>query len=199
MAIALMIQSTGGKGTNATFGSATTTGNLLVCLIGTDYPSGTTVSDTNGNSYTWVGGAWYGGGQQWVGIWYCPNAVGGSSNKVTSNTHGYFNMDIAIAEFSCVATVSPLDKTNNDGQQHTSIYGSQQITTTVANECIVSVCIGHPPPRGRAAARTRRTTCTTTKLRAGTIRVAAWNTDSLLQSGRTKSLGSFSHRLTRQA
>lgn len=129
----------------ATFGSATTTGSLLVATViysGGFVPG--TVTDSNGNTYTQavhVNFASVGG----VAIFYKENSTGGSSNQVSVPVAiGAFGSGaVAIAEFSGVATASSSDGTpaSTTGTNNTTTPTTPSITTSASGSLVIGVFI----------------------------------------------------------
>lgn len=96
------------------FGSATTTANLIVVIVDVYYiPGGVSVGDNKGNTYTQAVAqlSTPDGFYREVSIWYCANANGGSSHEIYASFSGGFGMIMGVtaAEFSGVAQSSPLD------------------------------------------------------------------------------------------
>ena len=122
------------------YSSNPTAGNFLCASVGSD-GAFATPTFTDNNSNTWADAVLSddGGG--------CKNKTGYAANcnagatTVTGNKSSNGAMGLAIAEYSGIATVSPLDQTNTGGGFGTDISTSS-VTTTQADELLVGVVTG---------------------------------------------------------
>lgn len=135
MAIAF-VQSARADAGSVAYGSNNTAGNLLVCCIGTAGDV-TNVTDTAGN--TWVKATDGGGSLLWGDIWYVENCLSGA-NTVTLSGGYSSHQEIAVLEYSGIATTSALDQAQCSaignvglGQQP----DSGNVTTTQADELLI--------------------------------------------------------------
>lgn len=145
MAIALVAGSVHtGTGANASSASAAftsnTAGNFLVAVIGWNNSgrSFTSVVDTAGNTWTGVG-TLVSSSTALTRIFFVANCkASAGTNTVTMNIGGGANTAITIAEYSGVATSSPLNVTNQLTGTTSNPKLTTGITTTVAGDLIIS-------------------------------------------------------------
>lgn len=145
MAIALVSGSVHtGTGANASSAAATftsnTAGNLLIAVIGWNNSgrSFTSVTDTNTNTWTGVG-TLVSSSTALTRIFFAANCkASAGNNTVTLAIGGGANCSITIAEYSGVATSSPLDVTNQLTGTSANAALTTGITTTVAGDLVIS-------------------------------------------------------------
>lgn len=126
--------------TTATFGSAITTGNLVVGALNLTSTTDTLTSISDGtNTYT-VLDRFQGASTLWFYTFYKANVTGGPTT-ITISTSNSANAQIIADEFSGLTTSSPLDQHTRQ-EQSTTTPSSGSVTTTVAGELIYSVCSG---------------------------------------------------------
>lgn len=120
---------TNGASTTATFSSPATAGNLLVAA-----------AYTNGSSATLDVTGWtlavetnYSGTASSVGIWYKISSGGETAVTSTGNTI----CRLHIAEYSGI-DATPLDQTNSNMMNTVTAINTGSITTTVADELIIT-------------------------------------------------------------
>jgi hypothetical protein len=149
-----LLQHTSANTTDATFGSTTTLHSLIVaCGLTGSGTSDTSMptSDTAGNSFLVAVGPTYLGGVGGVECYYAINKAATASDQVTmTGTPGALT-NVAIAEFSGIASSSPVDTTNtNTGSSTTPSSGSTNATTN-ANDLIfgMSESAGNTTAGGR--------------------------------------------------
>lgn len=124
----------------ATYGSAVTTGSLLVACVGTvggSNPISGVADSVNGSwaldgSYTVDGGIGYG-----IAIYSKANTASGT--PVVTVTQTSAACSLTILEFAGVATVSPVDTTGNAIPGSSLSPISTSLTTTQANDLIVAI------------------------------------------------------------
>lgn len=126
---------------NFTFGSSTTTGNLIVVGVqfGSSSTPSITVSDNKGNGNYSLAASAIGaaGGGSYDYIFYKENAIGGASHQITvSNGNGDTddNGHIWIAEFSGIATSSSLDKTGSNNVNIGGAATSYAVSTAALSQ-----------------------------------------------------------------
>lgn len=131
MAIAFVQKARGqtnGASTTATFGSATTSGNLLVAIAYTNgVQTGLSVT-----GWTQAVRTNYSGTASSIGIWY--KVADGTETTVTST--GSTICRLHIAEYSGTDAV-PLDQVNSGTLNATTTVNTGTINTTVADEIII--------------------------------------------------------------
>ncbi len=138
--------SASGTSLAAVFSSDNTAGNLIVAAVSFDSSEGTiwTCSDTRGNTYaqaTFTHDTRHG---KTLGICYAANVTSGA-NTVTVSFGGASQTwrRMAIAEYSGVAAVSPLDvdgvATNSTGTNTTSVTTNSFITTQAGDLIVAAV------------------------------------------------------------
>lgn len=146
MAIA-HVQSRGTAGKSLAYSGAVTAGSLLVCGI-CSAGNITQVSDSvNGNWTKAVDEDGLGGTEAYTEIWYFANT--GAGTPTVSFTGGFDGFEsMAIAEYSGVATASPLDQTQHafDASGTTHPDTGNTATTTQADELLIGV-FGNPGSR----------------------------------------------------
>lgn len=135
----------GGDSTTATFGSTTTTGNLIVVAIaefgGTTFNTGTPVTDNKGNTYAFCDETIGGGSGAGAAIFRCENATGGASHQITVNVPGTgLALSFAILEISGAATSGAFDKSANaSASTNNSATSGSTGTLAMADEIAVVV------------------------------------------------------------
>jgi hypothetical protein len=131
--------------TSATFGSTTTVGSLLVVCQSWDTSTLTALSasDTAGNSWTVAVGPTTLSGYFSQGCLYAINKAATASDVVTVTGTGATTPDnTKIAEFSGIASSSPIDVTATNSHAGTSsVPTSGAATTTNANDLIFGTSI----------------------------------------------------------
>ena len=97
---------------SATLSSPVTSGNLIVVSVSgwPNLPAATPVTDSLGNSYSIAGTVLVSQGA-YSAIYYARNVTGGTATVTVSTVSTGGQISMAVAEFSGVDTVSPLDKT----------------------------------------------------------------------------------------
>ncbi len=120
--------------TTSSFGTTTTGSTFCVALAD---GSTTSVTDSNGNTYTQAGVTSYFAAV--ISLWYCVNGNGGSNTTVTvSGTGTYYLTGTQFTEFIGLGAGSfDTCTTGNSTYSGTSLACSS-ITTTVANELVVN-------------------------------------------------------------
>lgn len=119
------------------FGANVSANNLLLALLFgyANSNASASVSDTRGNTWTRIGSIVTGGdGSLYLDAFYCI-ANGAGADTVTYNAAGSSYMSLIIAEYSGIATTSPLDVAGSSTGSSTS--PSTSITTTNANDLII--------------------------------------------------------------
>lgn len=131
---------------SVTFGSTTTTGNLIVVIVNYATAAGLTVSDNKGNgNYSLATSVVSSANSGTSSIYYKANAAGGASHQITASwgaTNTYFH--VAAAEVSGIVTSSPLDKTATSATDIASSGTSAAITSptlTQANEIVFATVL----------------------------------------------------------
>jgi hypothetical protein len=116
--------------------SPNTAGNTLVVFGRFTGGSGApTIKDTNGN--TWIQLFSNTNGSDTNVIWYAYNVSGATNtNYVTVSQPTQNTLQLAIAEYSGITTVSPLDQSTDTTGTSTSA-NSGNVTTTQANELLI--------------------------------------------------------------
>ena len=133
MAITFLQSNPSAAVTNA-FPSNNTAGSLLVCCFRGD-PTGT-VSDSQHNSWSLAVSQPSDGGVRGFRLWYAPNATAGANTVTVSNSGALF-VNSVIAEYSGVATSSPLAQTNNTTGADVGLYGPCAVVTTAAKAVVI--------------------------------------------------------------
>jgi hypothetical protein len=141
MAIAFVQGTNGGVQSGPSAGVAytsnNTTGNLLVLVCrstGASSTAGITITDSQGNTWsvpiktTWTG-------TNTLIMAYAPNCKSGANTVTVSHTGTSF-LQTKLAEYSGVATSSPLDK-SGDATNTSTTPTSSSVTTTQNGELIV--------------------------------------------------------------
>jgi YD repeat-containing protein len=131
-----LVQSTVAHGaTSVTFGSAVTSGDLVVVgiTVFNQTLASNQITDNKGNTYTKAAEAI--NGTDHAAIYYAKNVTGGSSFQVSS---GAVDGTIAIHEYSGVDTVNALDKTNT-GTGTSNAPKSASVTTSTSSELYFGV------------------------------------------------------------
>lgn len=135
MAVAF-IQSNSAASNSVAFSSNNTAGNFLVCCIGTSGDV-TNVTDTRGNAWSKAVDQNQSGILLFSDIWYVPNCANGANTVTLSGGFGGFEI-IGVAEYSGVATSTPIDQTNSANNSINN-PDSGPVTTTQASELLVGV------------------------------------------------------------
>lgn len=147
MAVAWVQSKTVASGSfaNATFTSATTTGNLIVVAMSSNATAtgSEACSDNQGNTYTKLTGINSVQGGAYA-AWYAWNITGGATHTVTvSCPSGGNATSVVVQEFSGVqASADPLDQVSTKATGSSSTPTSNSITTTVANEMVIGLFFG---------------------------------------------------------
>lgn len=129
-----------GTSITATFGSNTTTGNLIIVALQGDATfSSATISDSQSNTYNSLYNGAPSGGAGDFAVWYAYNITGGT-NTVTANLGRNIDCEMIIQEFSGTGSSAPLDlnTTPNTGTSATYSTGTSG-TTAQASEIIVAI------------------------------------------------------------
>ncbi len=117
-----------------------TSANLIVVIGscgGGDATNITSITDTAGNTYTRINGAFdsFAGN---VEIWYAKNIIGNASNIVTTNFNTtYIDRGIRVHQYSGCDTTAPLDQ-SAVGTGASATPTTASVTTTQADEVIVA-------------------------------------------------------------
>lgn len=137
MAIAL-VQSASAAAPSCAYGSANTAGNLLVAVLqDSNDPAGITLSDTRGNAWIKAVGLYSSGLVLSGSIWYAANCAAGANTVAVAGGFTVFQC-LAVAEYSGIATASPLDKTAVDlNSAAASPDSGPTAATTQADELLV--------------------------------------------------------------
>src|SRR5919201_4648548 len=135
MAIALVQQRHSYPGSSLAFSSANTAGNLLVCWAEwNDTTSNPTISDKQSNTWTAVGVLRSTAGTAVsIQIWYAANCKAGSNTVTTTFAS---DIGITIAEWSGVATSSPLGITSTKTGTSTTTPTTNSFTPTAVNNLL---------------------------------------------------------------
>ena len=116
-------------------------GNLLVAGVGSgdngDQLTG--ISDQSNGAYTEGASEVLGSNPVHTALWYFPNCVAEPSNTVVTASYSatQFFISMCIAQYSGIATVSPVDQFNTGLAFGTSV-ATGNVTTTMADELMVS-------------------------------------------------------------
>jgi hypothetical protein len=138
-----LVQTASNKGlTNSlaiTWGSNTTSKNLIVVGLSliTSSQSVSSISDSQGNTYTLVDVGDTGGGAR-AELWYAKNITGGTTPTITATISGSVNVAAFAREYSGIDSTSPLDQHAAASNISTSISAGP-ITTTYGGETLVAV------------------------------------------------------------
>ena len=130
-----------------TFGSATTTGNIIVVVVASGAPSGTlathnTPTDNKGNTYTAGPTLANSVPGSRLSIFYCENATGGAGHQVTATLSAANDMSMHILEISGAATSSSVDGSNTANTTAANLT-TGSITTTNANDILIAAFTDH--------------------------------------------------------
>jgi len=97
------------------------------------------IGDNKGNSYQRVGSEQTDvGGSLKSGVFYCPNAAGGSGHTATLTVTGSAGLLLSIVELKTTNGAGILVDQATQGTDDTSAYTSPNITTTIANEILTA-------------------------------------------------------------
>jgi hypothetical protein len=136
------VDSNGGTGSIAVaFGSATTAGNAIILLVGsnTNTNSPFSVSDTGGNTYTKVSSI--NNGTAYTGaIAYICHSIAGGADTVTLND-GFNASSLHIYEVAGLASTQALDKVVYQYQNSAASMDSTSVTTSYANELLLGLAV----------------------------------------------------------
>jgi len=143
MSIALVQKCSGSSGAKttqttvtATWGSATTTGNLLVAIMGWR-DGGNTITPPTG--WTQIGST-VGSTDPFGAMFYTANAASQSGTKTWTLSSGSAEICLFMAEYSGCATSTPLDQHNsNDGSGGGTNCTTGSVTTSFASELLVGL------------------------------------------------------------
>ena len=141
MAIALVGQAanTVAAATSITVTRTTTAGNCLVAVIsvatGSSQPI-TGVTDTAGNTWSFVAAGFQSGSNTRCEIWVCPNAA--SVTSVTASKATAQNIGMNVSEWSGVKTASPVDVSATLGNASSTTALGASVTTTDAGDVVIS-------------------------------------------------------------
>ena len=134
----VQVNAASGSSTNTesvAFTSNTTAGDLI--LVGSDFSSGSisSVTDTQGNTFTQVGSALHNPNGHYAVLFYAANIKGGADTVTAKISASASFLQVYLTEYSGVATSSPLDvQAGAVGTGSTVSSGSA--TTTVADDLI---------------------------------------------------------------
>lgn len=107
--------------------------NTLICAFAVSTGGGTISAPTgSGGTWTQVGTTFSNGGTE-ISIWYSQNSTAGTHTISQSTTATGRDVEMCVAEFSGIDTVTPLD-----GTVVTSTAESTSYTTTLAGSMIVA-------------------------------------------------------------
>lgn len=140
MAISLVQTAAGGvsSGTSApaTWGSNTTTGNLIAVVIAHAAGAVSSISDSQSNTYVQINTQTVSSAYV-LDMWYAKNITGGTTPTVTAHLASSIQANIIVREYSGLDTSAPLDQnTINNGIGGTASSGNTS-TTTQANELLI--------------------------------------------------------------
>jgi phosphodiesterase/alkaline phosphatase D-like protein len=143
-----------------TFTTAQTSGDLNVVVVGWNDATAAvqSVTDTKGNVYTRAVGPTVIAGTATQSIYYAANIAGATAgaNTVTVDFTGAAPFpDIRIAEYSGIATVSPVDVTA-DAQGSGTLSDSGAVATTGASDLLVGANTVQTHATGPGASYTQR-------------------------------------------
>lgn len=126
--------------TAQTFNSSTTTGNMGYAVVtsygGTQNCTGLT--DTYSNTWVEIDTVNRDPDTDTLQHFYCKNMTGGAAHIVTATMANTENIGLLIAEFSGLDTTAPLDVHNNSANGVSNSPLSNSVTTTVANELVIT-------------------------------------------------------------
>jgi hypothetical protein len=130
----------GGSSFSVTFGSTTTSGNMIVVMVafGATVASTLAVSDNKGNTYgsaavTTISSS----NTDRAAIFFCPSITGGSSHQITVTNSGggtSFGGAVWITEVSGQDPSTPLDKTGSNNADITSGNTSYAVSTSALSQ-----------------------------------------------------------------
>jgi len=129
-----------GSSNAVSFTTNTTAGNLI--MVALDYPSTATLSsvtDSQGNSFTQAGSTLTSHLSQKTAVYYAPNIKGGA-DTVTLTFTGGTTSDIYVTEYSGLATSSPVDVQKSHTHTGSGAATSNSATTTVPGDIIYAFC-----------------------------------------------------------
>jgi hypothetical protein len=128
-------------GAGQTTGTIDTTGMNLI-TVGVTYSSGlTSITDNKSNTYTLRAGPVSAGDKK--AFYDCQNPTVGAGHTFTATptgggpTNNYGTLE--VASYSGIAASSPIDQTNTRTQLATTDWDTNNVTTTQADELLVSV------------------------------------------------------------
>ena len=121
----------------STFALSPTVGDLVIAAVSTFATNVTSLSDSAGNTYTFVASSSVAGTGGNIGlyVYYAQNIVTTSSFKLTGNLSGGTEASLIAEEVAGAATSSALDQTHTKTGSGTQA-NSGNVTTTAANEIL---------------------------------------------------------------
>ena len=127
--------------TTSAFGSATTTGNLIVVSISVYNGSGalnsvTAVTDSAGNTYTRQASKARINGLIEIEVWAASN-ITGASGMTVQVTAGVLDINVIAQEFSGAKTSSPLDQTASGNGNSSSLASGTTATLSGPSEIVI--------------------------------------------------------------
>lgn len=148
MAIGIGVSSKGRNGSTsslATTGVATqATGSIiLACAIWNSTETFSSIADNKGNSanYVQIGAELTLTGAK-ARLYYCKNAAGGAGHTVTFTVSALSNILVLMTEITGADTAAPLDQSNGRNDTSSPFTLAAGLTTTQANEALVSPLFG---------------------------------------------------------
>jgi hypothetical protein len=144
---------TSGTTVTATYGSATTTGNLLVAVVsrvGSSVATIGIVTDTQGNKWKQAGDmeSTVAGTEYGCDVWVCERNIGGSAPTVTASLIGYppntlTNMTLTVMEYSGATGYELAERIGQVIITTTSVSAVTQYSLSQNHELAVSVVCGN--------------------------------------------------------
>jgi hypothetical protein len=133
-----------GSGTTVSkaFSSSTAAGNTIIVAVSWGNSSSISCADSQGNSYAVVTSAHDSVNNQYLGICYATNIVGGSDTVTVTFSSAASYHRLIISEYSGIATVNPVDAFNTniaDGTTVANNITSNSAVTTQSGDLIFGV------------------------------------------------------------
>lgn len=122
-----------------TFGSAVTSGNVIIVLVTTNnftFSIPSSITDTPGNTYTKITSVNFSNSQ--ISLWTAPVTTGGTST-VTVHMSGSQEGDFIAREQSGLSSATPDKFMSNGATTGTAVTSNNTATTTSANELVVGL------------------------------------------------------------
>lgn len=137
---------------SATFINPNAAGNCIVVFIAAFNTGGggsaPTVSDTQGNTYTQVGGVQLGANSgNWSIVFVAKNIIGGAGNAVTYSTTGFGTLkDLVVAEYSGAGLNAPILST---ASTYVGVAGTISVSIlTRPSDLVILFCVEDGGPAG---------------------------------------------------